>query len=87
MNSTDTLIVLTSLLVTGTWLLYRLDGLQWLPKINDKKRILIPSLLFLSSPFIAEWLFSSVKIQKVEELTRPLIPLLTFILGQQIASR
>ena len=44
--------------ISGLWLFYQLGVLKYLKKINDQKRILWPSLFFLTSPFIFSLAFS-----------------------------
>jgi hypothetical protein len=87
MHPTDTLAILLSVLLPGGWLVYKLNGFAWISKINDPKGILIPSLLFLLSPFFTEWIVSTRNFTDFPEIAKPLLPLLTFILGQNIAKR
>ena len=53
---------IVGLTISGLWLLYQLGGLKYLKKINDQKRILLPSLFFLTSPFIFSLPFSGAEI-------------------------
>jgi hypothetical protein len=81
--------IVLSLGLSGTWLAYKLNLFQWLKKIEDEKRILIPSFVFLLSPFLGVWLISILIAKDNEgvssETVKLLIPVATFILGQTIA--
>jgi len=87
MSTTDLFLIVLSLFFSGAWLIYNLYGFQWLPKINDKKGVIIPSFIFLSSPFIAIWAKSILTHGGVDGIIRSLIPLITFIAGQRITKR
>lgn len=76
----------TGLLLSLTWIIYRITGFQWLKNIRkkDEKKIIIPSLVFLLSPFFSVWLISILEKDGFVELSRVILPLVTFILGQAL---
>jgi hypothetical protein len=51
---------LTGSVLSGTWLAYKLNLFKFLTiiNINDEKKILLPSFLFLFSPFLVPFIFS-----------------------------
>jgi hypothetical protein len=81
-DSKDTLILaLTGIVFFGTWLAYRLNLFTFLSTINDEKKILLPSFLFLFSPFLFPFIFS----HPLPSALSPIIPVTTFIIGQLLA--
>jgi|GEM_PF-3949940 len=87
MSTQYLLAIILSLSLSGVWLVHKLNGFQRLPKINDTKGIVIPSFVFLSSPFLAIWIMPALTNGDVNEIIKPIIPLITFILGQTITKR
>lgn len=83
----DLLAIVLGLSLSGIWLMYKLDQFQWVPKINDPKGIIIPSFVFLLSPFLAVWIMPAFISGDVNEIIKPILPLVTFILGQTITKR
>lgn len=75
------------LLLTGTWLEYKLGVIKFfvdLIKVKDEKEILLPSLLFLISLFVFTYFAGVIRYDNASEFLKPLLPLITFILGQYI---
>lgn len=52
------ILALTGSILSGTWLAYKLKLFKIFSTINDEKKILLPSFLFLFSPFILPFIFS-----------------------------
>jgi len=52
------ILALTGSILSGTWLAYKLKLFTYFSIINDEKKILLPSFLFLFSPFILPFIFS-----------------------------
>jgi hypothetical protein len=52
------ILALTGTVLSGTWLAYKLKLFKAFSTINDEKRILLPSFLFLFSPFLFPFIFS-----------------------------
>lgn len=71
---------LIGLVFSGTWLAYNL-GLFRFININDEKKILLPSFLFLISPFLFPFLFT----HPLPGALPSLLPVTTFIIGQLLA--
>jgi len=58
-NSENILILaLTGSILSGAWLAYKLKLFKFFSTINDEKKILLPSLLFLLSPFLLPFVFT-----------------------------
>lgn len=58
-NSENILILaLTGSVLSGVWLAYKLKLFKSFSHINDEKKILLPSFLFLFSPFLLPFIFS-----------------------------
>ncbi|NES96462.1 MAG: hypothetical protein F6K32_14760 [Desertifilum sp. SIO1I2] len=87
MLTQDFLIVTISLGLSGFWLFSKGVGFRFLPKIEDEKGILLPSFVFLISPFIALSFWSFMATEKIEEIIKPLVPLATFLLGQALTKK
>ncbi|MEG4627912.1 hypothetical protein Q5691_26960 [Microcoleus sp. w1-18aA5] len=66
--------------LSGTWLLYNL-GLFRFISINDEKKILIPTFLFVITPFLFPFLFT----HPLPGALPSLLPVTTFIIGQLLA--
>jgi len=71
---------LIGLFLSGTWLLYNL-GLFRFININDEKKTLIPTFLFITSPFLFPFLFT----HPLPGALPSLLPVTTFIIGQLLA--
>ncbi|MBD2314647.1 hypothetical protein H6G20_23545 [Desertifilum sp. FACHB-1129] len=82
MLTQDFLIVTISIGLSGFWLFSKGIGFQFLPKIEDEKGILLPSLVFLISPFVTLYLWHFLAAEAIGEFIKPLVPLGTFLLGQ-----
>jgi hypothetical protein len=52
------ILALTGSVLSGTWLAYKLKLFKFFSSINDDKKILLPSFLFLLSPFLLPFIFS-----------------------------
>lgn len=52
------ILALTGSILSGAWLAYKLKLFNCFSTINDEKKILVPSFLFLFSPFILPFIFS-----------------------------
>lgn len=52
------ILALTGSVLSGTWLVYRLKLFKFFTTINDEKKILLPSFLFLFSPFLLPFIFN-----------------------------
>jgi hypothetical protein len=52
------ILALTGSVLSGAWLAYKLKLFRLLPTINDEKKILLPSFLFLFSPFLLPFIFN-----------------------------
>jgi uncharacterized integral membrane protein len=52
------ILALTGSILSGAWLAYKLKLFKIFSTINDEKKILLPSFLFLFSPFILPFVFS-----------------------------
>jgi hypothetical protein len=87
MPTQDLLAIILGLLLSGTWLIYKLNRFQWVQKINDPKGIVVPSFIFLLSPFLAVWIMPALASGDIDEIIKPILPLITFILGQVITKR
>jgi hypothetical protein len=68
------------LFLSGTWLFYNLDLFRFI-NINDEKKILIPSFLFITLPFLFPFLFT----HPLPGALPSLLPVTTFIIGQLLA--
>ena len=75
------ILALTGIILSGTWLAYRLNLFTFLSTINDEKKILLPSFLFLFSPFLLPFIFS----HPLPGALPSIIPVSTFIIGQLLA--
>lgn len=52
------ILALTGTVLSGAWLAYKLKLFKSFSAINDEKKILLPSFLFLFSPFLFPFIFS-----------------------------
>ncbi len=52
------ILALSGSILSGAWLAYKLKLFRLFPTINDEKKILLPSFLFLFSPFLLPFIFS-----------------------------
>ncbi|MEG4420198.1 hypothetical protein QUA70_16655 [Microcoleus sp. LAD1_D5] len=52
------ILAFTGSILCGTWLAYKLKLFNFFSTINDEKKLLLPSFLFLFSPFILPFIFS-----------------------------
>jgi len=52
------ILALTGSVLSGAWLAYKLKLFKSFSTINDEKKILLPSFLFLVSPFLLPFLFT-----------------------------
>lgn len=52
------ILALTGSVLSGAWLVYKLKLFRFYTNINDEKKILLPSFLFLFSPFLLPFIFS-----------------------------
>ena len=52
------ILALTGTVLSGAWLAYKLKLLKSFSAINDEKKILLPSFLFLFSPFLFPFIFN-----------------------------
>jgi len=52
------ILALTGSVLSGAWLAYKLKLFRLFPTINDEKKILLPSFLFLFSPFLLPFIFN-----------------------------
>ena len=71
--------VTISLLITGTYLIHK--ATNWKPRIHDPNGILLPSLIFLISPFIIVKIISASNGSNVADILKSLAPVGTFMLG------
>lgn len=75
------ILALTGIVFTGTWLAYNLGLFKIFVNINDEKKILLPSFLFLISPFLFPFIFT----HPLPGALPSFIPVTTFIIGQFLA--
>lgn len=68
-------------LLSGTWLAYNLGLFTFFSAINDEKKIVLPSFLFLLSPFLFPFIFS----HPLPGALPSIMPVITFIVGQLLA--
>jgi hypothetical protein len=68
-------------LLSGTWLAYNLGLFTFFSAINDEKKIVLPSFLFLLSPFLFPFIFS----HPLPSALSSIMPVITFIVGQLLA--
>jgi hypothetical protein len=52
------ILALAGSILSGAWLAYQLKLFKFFSTINDEKKILLPSFLFLISPFLLPFIFS-----------------------------
>jgi hypothetical protein len=67
--------------LSGTWLAYNLGLFTFFSAINDEKKIVLPSFLFLLSPFLFPFIFS----HPLPGALPSIMPVITFIVGQLLA--
>jgi hypothetical protein len=77
--------VILGLTISGIWLASKFNVVSYFSKVNDSKGIVIPSIFFLTSPFLFTYIFS-IKIEhQTNEIFKSSLPIITFIFGQFIA--
>lgn len=74
-------LALLGTLLSGTWLAYNLGLFTFFSAINDEKKIVLPSFLFLLSPFLFPFIFS----HPLPGALPSIMPVITFIVGQLLA--
>lgn len=74
-------LALIGMILSGTWLAYNLGLFRFFSAINDEKKIVLPSFLFLLSPFLVPFIFS----HPLPGGLSSIIPVITFIVGQLFA--
>lgn len=52
------ILALTGIVLSGAWLAYKLKLFKLFSTINDEKKILLPSFIFLLSPFLLPFIFN-----------------------------
>lgn len=68
-------------LLSGMWLAHNLGLFTIFSAINDEKKIVLPSFLFLVSPFLFPFIFS----HPLPGALPSIMPVITFIVGQLLA--
>jgi hypothetical protein len=74
-------LALIGIVLSGTWLAHNLGLFTFFNAINDEKKIVLPSFLFLLSPFLVPFLSS----HPLPGALSSIIPVITFIVGQLFA--
>lgn len=73
-----------SLAISLMWFIYNLKIHKFIPPINDRHGVLLPSIFLIVSPFLFTNLFIHFD-QQVIEAFKIILPILTFALGQSIS--
>ena len=88
MVSDNTIVpVIIGILLSSLWIASRLNFLSRFKNINDEYGILLPSVVFLASPFLSVYIFNLYRNGIIIEFLKSLIPILTFFLGQYIVEK